>query len=153
MKFSSLAAQLSMQPVMKIPSKLRQFLLSESPTTYPGRSKRREPIDGPVGSTSIKQADDNHDEPDEDVDAIEDVVEPYRLLNTHGQYSRHGNADEKPEEVGIRLPCNITVRYRYNAVIFFTNVHKRHPIALTLGRGMGWRLWIQHLIDILPQFP
>ena len=45
-----------------------------------------------------------------------------------------------------------TVRCCYNAVNFLTNIHKRHPIAHPLGRGMGWLLWIQHLIDILPQF-
>ena len=40
---------------------------------------------------------------------------------------------------------------RYNAVNFLTNIHKRHPIARPLGRDMGCLLWIQHLIDILPQ--
>ena len=44
------------------------------------------------------------------------------------------------------------MRCRYNAVNFLTNIHKRHPIARPLGRGMGCLLWIQHLIDILPQF-
>ena len=34
----------------------------------------------------------------------------------------------------------------YNVLNFHTNIHKRHLIAL------GWLLWIQHLIDILPQF-
>ena len=38
------------------------------------------------------------------------------------------------------------------AVKFHTNIHKKHPIARPLGRGMGCFLWIQHLIDILPQF-
>ena len=45
-----------------------------------------------------------------------------------------------------------TVRYRYNAVNFFKNIHKRHPIARPLGRGMGCLLLVQPLIDILPQF-
>ena len=45
-----------------------------------------------------------------------------------------------------------TVRCRYNAVNFLKNSHKRHPIARPLGRGMGWLLWIQHLVDILPPF-
>ena len=45
-----------------------------------------------------------------------------------------------------------TVRCRYNAVIFLTNIHERHHITCLLGRGMGCLLWIQHLIDILPQF-
>ena len=45
-----------------------------------------------------------------------------------------------------------TVRCRYNAVNFLKNINKRHPIARPLGRGMGCLLWIQHLIDILPQF-
>ena len=45
-----------------------------------------------------------------------------------------------------------TVRCRYNAVNFLTNIHKRHPIARPLGRGMGCLLWIQRLIDTLSQF-
>ena len=40
----------------------------------------------------------------------------------------------------------------YNTVNFLTNIHKRHPIAHSLGWGMGCLLWIQHLIDILSQF-
>ena len=44
------------------------------------------------------------------------------------------------------------VRCRYNAVNFLTNIHKRHPIARPLGRGMGCLLWILHLVDILSQF-
>ena len=42
-----------------------------------------------------------------------------------------------------------TVRRRYSAVDFLTNIYKRHPIARPLGRVMGCLLWIQHLIDIL----
>ena len=47
-----------------------------------------------------------------------------------------------------------TVRCCYNMVNFIKkNIHKRHPIARPLGRGMGCLfLWIQHLIDILPEF-
>ena len=45
-----------------------------------------------------------------------------------------------------------TVWCRYNAVNFLTNIHKRHPIARPLGRGMGCILWIQRLIDTLSQF-
>ena len=40
----------------------------------------------------------------------------------------------------------------YNAPNLHTNIPKRHSIARPLGRGMGCILWIQHLIDILPQF-
>ena len=45
-----------------------------------------------------------------------------------------------------------TVWCRYNAVNFITNIHKRHPMARPLRRGMGCLLWIQHLIDIMSQF-
>ena len=45
-----------------------------------------------------------------------------------------------------------TVRCGFNAVNFITNIHKRHPMARPLGRGMGCLLWIQHLIDIMSQF-
>ena len=44
-----------------------------------------------------------------------------------------------------------TVRCRYNAVKFLTNVHKRHRITRPLGRDMECLLWIQPLIDILSQ--
>ena len=44
------------------------------------------------------------------------------------------------------------VRYLYNAVLFLTNIYERHPIARPLGRHMECRVWIQHLIDILPHF-
>ena len=46
----------------------------------------------------------------------------------------------------------VTVWFHIKAVNFFTNIHKRHPIAHPLGRGMGCLLWTQHQIDILPQF-
>ena len=43
----------------------------------------------------------------------------------------------------------ITVWCRYNTVNFLKNNHKRHPIAHLIGQGL---LWIQDLIDILPEF-
>ena len=45
-----------------------------------------------------------------------------------------------------------TVWCHYGMVNFLTNIHKRHPIDRLLGWGMGCLLWIQHPIDILPQF-
>ena len=53
--------------------------------------------------------------------------------------------------VTVTEPHN-TLRCRYNAVNFLKNIHKRHPIARPLGRGMGCLLWIHHLIHILPEF-
>ena len=44
------------------------------------------------------------------------------------------------------------MRCHYNLVNFLKNILKRHPIARPLGRGMGCLLWIQHMIDILPEF-
>ena len=35
---------------------------------------------------------------------------------------------------------------------FFQNIHERHATARPSGRGMGCLLWVQLLIDILPQF-
>ena len=46
------------------------------------------------------------------------------------------------------VPC----RYNGYAANFLTNIHKRHSTAHLLGQGFGCLLWIQHLIDILPQF-
>ena len=45
-----------------------------------------------------------------------------------------------------------TVRCHYKQGQFLKNIYKRHPIARLLGRGMGCLLWVQPLIDILPQF-
>ena len=36
----------------------------------------------------------------------------------------------------VTFPLN-TVRCHYNVINFLTNIHKRHPIARPLGRGMG----------------
>ena len=44
----------------------------------------------------------------------------------------------------IHLQCEAII-----TVNFLINIHKRHPIARPLG--MGCFLWIQYLIDILPQ--
>ena len=46
-----------------------------------------------------------------------------------------------------------TVWWRYNAVDFLQNHHKRHPIARPLGRDMGFLLWVQTYIHIPPQSP
>ena len=70
--------------------------------------------------------------------------------------SRH---DEQPSEqqpgwirFAYTIICISLMWCRYSAVNFLKNIHKRHPIARPLGRGMGCILWIQHLIDILPEF-
>ena len=70
---------------------------------------------------------------------------------SHVLYSESNNADIPGNKTGLNLDRN-TVQCRYNAVNFFTNIYKRHPIARPLGQGMGCLLWIQHRIDILPQF-
>ena len=48
---------------------------------------------------------------------------------------------------------NLILYYRlwcqYNTVSFLPNPHNRHPIAHPWGRGMGFPLWVQSLIDIL----
>ena len=44
------------------------------------------------------------------------------------------------------------VRRRFNAVNFLINNPQRHPIARPPGRGMGCLLWVQPLINILPEF-
>ena len=59
---------------------------------------------------------------------------------------------EVVQHLGCLLLDGGTVRCRYNAVNFLTNIHERHPIARPLGPAMVCLLWIQHLIDILPQF-
>ena len=45
----------------------------------------------------------------------------------------------------------IIVWCRYNAVNFLQNLHRIHPIARPLGRGMGCILWVQTVIYTLPQ--
>ena len=44
------------------------------------------------------------------------------------------------------------MRCRYNTANFHQNIHERHTIARPSGRGMGCLLWVQPLINILPQF-
>ena len=43
-------------------------------------------------------------------------------------------------------------RYKYNAVNLLRNIYKRHPHSSPVRGAMGCLLWIQHLINILPQF-
>ena len=88
------------------------------------------------------------------------------LQNTSPQNTPHSSSVSARYGVfcGFKLICilsqslkwcnqyHITVRCRYNAVNFLTNIHKIHPMARPLGRGMGCILSIQHLVDILPQF-
>ena len=45
-----------------------------------------------------------------------------------------------------------TMWCRYNAVNFLESIHKTHPVARPLRWGMGCLLWVQHLIDIPPEF-
>ena len=47
--------------------------------------------------------------------------------------------------------CN-TVWCCYNTVNFLANIHKWHLIAHPTGWGMGCLLWVQPLINILPEF-
>ena len=54
--------------------------------------------------------------------------------------------------VRVCLLNRTTVRCRYNRVNFIKNIHERHPIAHPVGQGMECLLWIQPLLDILPQF-
>ena len=51
----------------------------------------------------------------------------------------------------LALPPVHAVVVSFITTFFFTNIHKRHSLARPQGRGMGCILWIQHLIDILPQ--
>ena len=48
-------------------------------------------------------------------------------------------------------PSIDTLRCHYNVINFLQNPHQRHSIAHTLGRDMGWLLWFQTLLYILPQ--
>ena len=61
--------------------------------------------------------------------------------------SRHQNCTESWWETLRRA---YTVWYHYDPVNFFWNSHKRHPIACPVGWAMGFLLWAQTLIYILP---
>ena len=65
---------------------------------------------------------------------------------------RQNRPDSRTHGDSILLLYEVTVRCYYNAVNFLTNIHKRHPIAHRLGRGMGCLLWMQRLINTLSQF-
>ena len=59
-------------------------------------------------------------------------------------------------EIGLLCKVKVwTVYYTvwccYDVVHFLPNPHKISPIARPLGRGMGCNLWVQDLIDSLPQ--
>ena len=58
---------------------------------------------------------------------------------------------EIPPEDKVPFILHSIEQCHYNVVNFLTNIHKRHLIARPLGCGLGCLLWIQHLIDILPQ--
>ena len=45
-----------------------------------------------------------------------------------------------------------TVQCCYNTVNFIQDIHERHPIACPPGWGFGCLLWVQLVINILPQF-
>ena len=59
-----------------------------------------------------------------------------------------------PQGPNMFLYSVYTVWCRYNTINFlrYTCINKRRTIARPSGWGMGRLLWIQHLIDILPQF-
>ena len=87
------------------------------------------------------------------------LPDPYGALH-HAAYTtaeRQVSVDRR--EMLHNLSCWIcfkkhknTVWYRYNVINSLTNIHKRHPIARPLGRGMGCLLWACHLLDILLKF-
>ena len=39
-----------------------------------------------------------------------------------------------------------TLQCHYNAINFLQNIHKSHPIACPIGRGMACLLWVQPMI-------
>ena len=56
--------------------------------------------------------------------------------------------DWYPHPMYVDIQCGAVITRSIFSQIF----HKIHPKARPLRRGMGCLLWIQHLIDILPQF-
>ena len=58
------------------------------------------------------------------------------------------STDTALTKFGFHVQCGAVILRS----IFSKNIHKRHTITLPLGRAMGCILWIQYLIDILPQF-
>ena len=67
---------------------------------------------------------------------------------TQGQFHRKRSRYLALILVWNLLQCSAVI----TCINFLTNIYKRHPIACLLRRGMGCLFWIQHLIDILPQF-
>ena len=56
-----------------------------------------------------------------------------------------------PPSVPVKSDWRYTERCRYNAVNCLQNIHEIQPKARQSGRGMICVLWVQPLIDILPQ--
>ena len=81
----------------------------------------------------------------------------YPLNKMHAETRINGKTDAtmwtacKQTPMRTKMSIN-TVECCYNVDNFLKNIHKRHPIARPLGRGMGCLFWIQHLIGILPEF-
>ena len=84
------------------------------------------------------------------------IIYPYSSKLLHWQLELSHDDFTTASDVILRVWVNWlnadAVRCRYNAVDFITNIHKRHPMARPLGRGMGCPLWIQHPIDNISQF-
>ena len=61
-------------------------------------------------------------------------IMPWRCPSVHASVRVSRTFFNMLWDINLKLG---TVRCRYNAVNFLINIHKRHPIARPLGRGMG----------------
>ena len=71
--------------------------------TYAWRSIWSESGLLPDAAVHVEEAGEQHEEPHDEVDAVEDVVEDDGVFHTGSQHDGHSQADEAAEEVGIRL--------------------------------------------------
>ena len=60
---------------------------------------------GPVGGIDKAQSSDDHEDPHDEVKAVENVIENNGFLYSYGENQRHHYGDSKADEVRIGLSC------------------------------------------------
>ncbi len=72
-------------------------------TTHPGHAVRGEPsvFSGPVVAGRVEKTRDHDEDPDEEVDDVEDVVEADGTLHSVRQDPRHDQRDQTPQKIRV----------------------------------------------------
>lgn len=71
--------------------------------THPGPAVRKEPATLPVAGREEEESSDDHEDPDHQVDHIEDVVKAHRVAHTESDDHCDQQGDEQGQQVRIRV--------------------------------------------------